>query len=161
MANPRRGAGLGAAIGLVSGVILAGPALASNCTDQVATLAARHQLESAPPAVPSGGAVGAVEADQLARSGGVIRPPPVHDQATLPAPPTGDAMPTAPGVRPHPETAPAPSLPRGVGALTASERSQAEALLSAARAAATEGDEWRCLDRLEAARRLVETESHN
>ncbi|MCW2245251.1 hypothetical protein M2352_000842 [Azospirillum fermentarium] len=137
-------------------VLAAGPATAQTCRDQVDRLAAALDLEPVPPTAGStgpgaptgdGAAGGAVTTDRLARSGGVVAPPVTGDGGVITPPPeAGAAMPTAPAVRPAPgET---------IGN-DAARQAQVSALVMAARAAADEGDEARCLSTLRQLRTLM------
>ncbi|HEY2873132.1 MAG TPA: hypothetical protein VGJ56_14505 [Reyranella sp.] len=133
-----------AATGLV--IALNGPAAAAGkCLDQVRDLAARHGTPSKPPtAAPD--KKSDITTQDLARSGGVIKPPPVDDKSVItPAPNTRDAMPTVPDV--------------GAQALKqepAADRTKLQAALTAARAQAEAGDEKGCQEALERARTLAD-----
>jgi hypothetical protein len=122
-------------------------AAADSCLDQVRDLASRYGTPSNPPtAAPNGRAD--VTAQDLARSGGVIKPPPVQDKAVI-TPPSDkhDPMPTVPDVATrHP--------PQDVG--SGAERTQLQAALTAARAQAERGDEKGCQEALDRARTVAE-----
>src|SRR6478735_5817511 len=64
-------------------VALNGPAAAADsCLDQVRALAAQHGTPSKPPtAVPDNNKRSDVTTQDLARSGGVIKPPPMDDRS--------------------------------------------------------------------------------
>ena len=134
-----------AATGLAVG-ILNGPAVAADkCLDQVRDLAARHGTPSQPPtAAPD--KKSDVTTQDLARSGGVIKPPPVDDKSVItPAPNTRDAMPMVPDVAPKTQQ----DTP-------AAERTQLQAALTAARSQAEQGNETGCEEALDRARTLAE-----
>src|SRR5262245_7160975 len=90
-----------AAIGLAALALGASAAEAADgCLDQVRDLAGEHRLSSAPPTATPG--KGEVTTQELARSGGVIKPPPVQDKAVItPGPDKRDPMPTVPDVTPQ------------------------------------------------------------
>ena len=127
-------------------IALNGPATAADkCLDQVRDLAARHGTPSKPPtAVPD--KKSDITTQDLARSGGVIKPPPVDDKSVItPAPNRCDAMPTVPDV--------------GSQALKqepAADRTKLQAALTAARAQAEAGNEKGCQEALERARTLAD-----
>ncbi len=141
---------------LLAGLLTAAASTASaaeTCRDLVDRLAEQHALHAAPPAAVRPAAPdaselpGAVTPEELARSGGVIEPPPTgDDEAIVEPPPTGDPMPTTPPVGEGPAAAGEPAHQR---------QTQVEALLAAARAAADQGDEQLCRDRLEEAQNLI------
>src|SRR6187455_2311923 len=82
-------------------VALNGPAAAADsCLDQVRVLAAQHGTPSKPPtAAPDKRSD--VTTQDLARSGGVIKPPPMDDRSVIkPAPDKHDPMPTVLNVAP-------------------------------------------------------------
>jgi hypothetical protein len=126
-------------------------AAAQTCRDLVDRLAEQHALHAAPPAAPdTAGLPGSITPEELARSGGAIQPPPTGDDAAVIAPPpTGDPMPTAPPLEGS----------TSAGELAAGDepahQAQVEALLAAARAAAEQGDEPLCRERLEEAQNLI------
>jgi len=147
-------------------LLASAPASAQTCREQVDRLAAALDLETVPPTAGStgsgapagdGSSGGSVTSDRLARSGGVVAPPPTGDGGVIAPPPdAGAAMPTAPAVRP----APGAGIPDGgVGAASpmadAAQQAQVSALVMAARAAADEGDEARCLSTLDKVRALI------
>ena len=121
-------------------------AAAETCRDLVDRLAEQHALHAAPPAAEP---PGSITPEELARSGGAIQPPPTGDHAAvIEPPPTGDPMPTAPPLEGS----------TSAGELAAGEpahQAQVEALLAAARAAAEQGDEPLCRERLEEAQNLI------
>jgi len=138
-----------AALGVVVGALLLPTAqvtAADSCLDQVRDLASRYGAPSAPPtAAPNG--KGNVTTQDLARSGGVIKPPPVQDKSVITPPPDRqDPMPTVPDIatKKKPE--------EGSGA----ERTQLQAALTAARAQAERGDEKGCEEALARARTLAD-----
>ena len=150
---------------LLAGLLTAaaGAAAAETCRDLVDRLAEQHALHAAPPAAAGSPASpsampdtselpGAVTPEELARSGGAIQPPPTGDDAAVvEPPPTGDPMPTAPPVGGEASAggpaAGAPAHPH--------QAQVVDALLAAARAAADQGDEPLCRDRLEEAQNLI------
>ncbi|MBP2300264.1 hypothetical protein [Azospirillum picis] len=119
--------------------------------------------------------------DRLAQSGGTVAPPSVGDRAVIEPPATGSNMPTAPSMAPQTsqgsaqgsapgsssglssgsraDAAPAPGGAGSTGDLMgrAARNAQLESLVTAARAAAREGDETRCMDSLSDAKRLSRT----
>ena len=117
---------------------------ADKCLDAVRDLAARHGTPSKPPTA-SPNAKSEITTQDLARSGGVIKPPPVDDKSVItPAPGAHDPMPTVPG---------------GSQALKqepAAERTQLQAALTAARSQAEQGNEKGCEEALERARTLAD-----
>ena len=125
---------------------LAGPASAADsCLDQVRDLAARYGTPSKPPtAAPDRKAE--ITTRDLARSGGVITPPPVQDKSVIAPPPnTRDAMQTVPDV-----------APRALKEDPAADRTKLQAALTAARAQAERGDEKGCEEALARARTLAD-----
>ena len=139
-----------AALGAVAAawIGLAGPAAAAeSCLDQVRDMASQHGTPSKPPTVAPDSKGGATSQD-LARSGGVIAPPPMSDKSVI-APPanTRDAMPTIPDV--------ATRKSEGDDQPEA-KRTQLQAALTAARAQAERGDEKGCQEALARARTLAE-----
>jgi hypothetical protein len=94
-----------------------------------------------------------VRPGDLARSGGVIEPPPSPDKAVITPPRSAhDAMPTVPDVK----DAPQKSAPADTGKLGAAETTALQALLVAARTQAERGAEAECQDRLREAHQLIE-----
>ena len=123
-----------------------GPAAAADkCLDQVRDLAARHGTPSKPPtAAPD--RKSDITTQDLARSGGVIKPPPVDDKSVITPPPnTRDAMPTVPHV-----------APKAQQEEPAADRTKLQAALTAARSQAEQGNEKGCREALERARTLAE-----
>ena len=123
----------------------AGRTRPTSCLDQVRDLAARHGTPSKPPtAAPD--KKSDITTQDLARSGGVIKPPPVDDKSVItPAPNTRDAMPTVPDVGPQAQQEE-----------PAADRTKLQAALTAARAQAEQGNEKGCQEALERARTLAE-----
>lgn len=170
----RRTAGLLALATLLG--LASQPAAAQSCGPLVERFAADHSLSTTPPptasptvpggsgataggTVPDGTAGGSVSPERLARSGGVIAPPPSSgDRAVIDPPAAGASnMPTAPALRPDavPGSPPGGSGAAGGGSMgQAARNAQMESLVTAARQAARNGDETRCLESLEDARRL-------
>ena len=134
---------------------------AAGCLDEARSLADRYHLSSDPPTASTdkapGTVPGAVRSGDLARSGGVIEPPPSPDNAVITPPRTAhDAMPTVPDVKDAaPKNVPPNDAPAGAGKLGAAETTALQALLVAARAQAERGAEAECRDRLREARELV------
>ncbi|WP_245636786.1 hypothetical protein [Azospirillum thiophilum] len=106
------------------------------------------------------GGTGGAGSEDLARSGGMVAPPSVGDRSVIEPPAIGSNMPTAPSVGPQASSRAAPdSAPGGSGAADgamgqAARNAQLDSLVTAARAAARDGDEARCMDSLNDARRL-------
>lgn len=145
------------AIAAVAAGGVVGPAFAQSCEERVDDLAAEHRLSAAPPAQP--GTTAPTEngmSRDLARSGGVIAPPPTGDVATIepPALPR-NGMPTAPPVDGAPSAGgDAPARQPGSDAAI---DLQAETLLQGALSAAREGDEAGCMERLSEAEQILAT----
>jgi hypothetical protein len=134
-------------------VVTTGAASAAGCLEEVRSLAQRHHLSSDPPTAPADKAPTTMRPGDLARSGGVIEPPPSPDKAVITPPRSAhDAMPTMPDVK----DAPPNSAPVDSGKLGAAETTALQAILVAARAQAERGAEAECRDRLREARELVE-----
>ncbi|HEY6715391.1 MAG TPA: hypothetical protein VI232_03530 [Reyranella sp.] len=128
-------------------------ARAAGCLDEVRSLADRYHLSSAPPTAPADKAPTTVRPGDLARSGGVIEPPPSPDRAVITPPRSAhDAMPTVPDVKDAPHN----NAPVDAGRLGAAETTTLQAILVAARAQAERGAEAECRDRLREARELIE-----
>ena len=134
-------------------VVAADAASATGCLDEVRSLADRYHVSSDPPKVSADTVPTTVRPGDLARSGGVIEPPPSPDKAVITPPRSArDAMPTVPDVK---DAAPK-SAPADAGKLGAAETTTLQALLVAARAQAEHGAEAECRDRLREARELIE-----
>jgi hypothetical protein len=131
-----------------------GAAAAQSCEERAADLAAEYQLSAAPPVQSGAGRTGSDMSRDLARSGGVIAPPPTGDISTIEPPPSmpSDGMPTAPPVDPAPSAG--DTAARQPGAAAAADL-QAETLLQGALSAARDGDEAQCLERLAEAEQLL------
>jgi len=132
---------------------LPGPALAENCRDRVLELAAQYKIATDPPTVPPGEMRQPVTPEDLARSGGVVEPPPTSDRSVITPPRSHSGMPTLPEVTPAPPKAVEADKPTK---LDPSETTTLQALLVAARAQAERGMEQECLDGLRKAQRLIE-----
>jgi hypothetical protein len=138
-----------AALGVVASALVLAQvqtaAAADSCLDKVRDLAGRYGTPSNPPtAKPNGKAE--VTTQDLARSGGVIKPPPVQDKSVItPAPNTRDAMQTVPDV-----------APQALKEDPAADRTKIQAALTAARAQSEHGDEKGCLEALDRARTLAD-----
>ena len=162
---------------MAAGMVALAPMLAptpaaaqQGCRDMVDRFAAAENLSATAPPVAgdtrsgsSGSAVdggGASMSDKLGRSGGVLTPPAVGDQAVIDPPRSGtEAMPTAPRLAPAPGTgagSSSPDSPTGATQDRAAQRAQMESLVTAARAAAARGDERQCMDSLSKAQALTE-----
>jgi hypothetical protein len=144
-------------------VVGADAASAAGCLDEVRNLAQRYHVSSDPPTAPADKAPTAVRPGDLARSGGVIEPPPSPDKAVITPPRSAhDAMPTVPDVKdappksPPPGNAPADAAKPDTGKLDAAQTTALQAVLVAARAQAERGSEAECRDRLKEARGLIE-----
>jgi hypothetical protein len=121
---------------------------ADKCLDQVRALAARHGTPSAPPtaAPDKPDKRSDVTTQDLARSGGVIKPPPMDDRSVIkPAPDKHDPMPTIPNV-----------APKAQQDEPAADRTKLQAALMAARSLGEKGDEQGCQEALARARTLAE-----
>ena len=127
------------------------PATAAACLDEVRALADDYALSIDPPDMAGQTPPGTLT-DELARSGGVIEPPPTGDRAVIEPPQTGSAMPTVPDV--------APDAPAQEGAgpvdLSPPDKVILESVLQAARAEAERGQEAGCFERLKEARALLQ-----
>jgi hypothetical protein len=156
MQNPRRWPYRASTIllaALVLTVVATDAASAAGCLDEVRSLAERYHLSSDPPTAPADQAPTTVRPGDLARSGGVIEPPPSPDRAVITPPRSAhDAMPTVPDVKDPPQK----SAPADAGKLGAAETTALQSLLVAARAQAERGAEVECRDRLREARELIE-----
>ena len=131
--------------GLAALLLSGQPAAADACIDQVRALAGQHAMSSSPPKVAPGDKRD-IRTQDLARSGGVISPPPVQDRSVItPAPDKHDPMLTVPDVS-----------TRKQQDGSEAERSGLQAALVAARAQAERGDEKGCLEALARARILAE-----
>ncbi|PWC82796.1 hypothetical protein TSH100_22770 [Azospirillum sp. TSH100] len=101
--------------------------------------------------------------EQLAQSGGMVAPPAVGDRSVVEPPAIGSNMPTAPSVTPQANSRSAPDSGPGAsgggdGLMgQAARNAQVESLVTAARSAARDGDETRCMNSLNDARRLSRT----
>ena len=126
---------------------------AQSCGDEVSRLAQQYNLSTdlpqsgssempSAPATPESPSA-ATRTERLAQSGGELSPPDVGAPMAI-QPPAKDSAPMA--------TAPplTPSSPGSAdaGGLTAAQRSQMESLLQGARAAARQGKDEQCLERL-------------
>jgi hypothetical protein len=154
--------------------LAAAPAAAQQtCRDMVDRFAAAENLSATTPPVASppiagdtrpgnaGPAVngGGSMSEKLGRSGGVLTPPAIGDQAVIDPPRSGtESMPTAPRLTPSPGTGAGSSAdaPTGASPDRAAQRAQMESLVTAARAAAERGNEQQCMDSLSKARALTE-----
>lgn len=134
-----------AGTGLVAIALSANAAPADKCLDAVRDLAARHGTPSKPPTA-SPDRKSDITTQDLARSGGVIKPPAVDDKSVItPAPNAHDPMPTVPNV-----------APKAQQEEPAADRTRLQAALTAARSQAEQGNEKGCEEALERARTLAE-----
>lgn len=174
---PRRRAGRGAALAAGLAMLAALPAAAQQtCGAMVEQFAADHSLSTEPPPTAAPAAPGsagssargdestgsgAASSERLAQSGGLITPPSVGDRAVIDPPGAGASnMPTAPAVRPDAGPDGTPGGGSGGAGDTmgrAARNAQLESLITAARAAAKDGDETRCMGSLTEAQRLSRT----
>ena len=130
----------------LAAIAFTGPAAAADkCLDQVRDLAALHGTPSKPPtAAPD--KKSDITTQDLARSGGVIKPPPVDDKSVItPAPSAHDPMPTVPDVK-----------SRALKQEPAADRTMLQTALTAAREQAEQGNERGCQEALERARMLAD-----
>jgi hypothetical protein len=101
--------------------------------------------------------------EQLAQSGGMVAPPAVDDRSVVQPPAIGSNMPTAPSVTPQANSRATPDSGPGAsgggdGLMgQAARNAQVESLVTAARSAARDGDDTRCMNSLNDARRLSRT----
>ncbi len=118
-------------------------AMAETCLDRLLPLAALHGVPTDPPTVAPGDDSKVTSRD-LARSHGVIEPPPVSDEKAVLAPPSGAKyrIPTLPDVNQHPPDA---------------SRMTLQAILVAARAEAERGNEAGCWAGLEKAAKFLKS----
>ena len=135
---------------------LPGPALAENCRDRVLELAVQYKIETEPPTIPPGEMRKPVTPEDLARSGGVVEPPPTSDRAVVTPPQSHSGMPTLPDVSPPSPKAAEAADKGGKTKLDPAETTTLQALLVAARAQAERGMEQECLDGLRKAQRMIE-----
>lgn len=151
------------AAGTIFGVLLAtgalgfgsigGTAQADTCLEKVHRLAGRHGLTVDPPDASLGDRSTEIDSQDLARSGGVIEPPPSGDHPVIEPPETlDDDMRTLPGATPS------GSAGAGLGSnsLNASDRMLAESILMSARDEAEQGDDISCFKRLHEARGILQ-----
>lgn len=152
-------------LGLIGSVALTTAAAAVTCEETVARFAQENGLTAAMPERPPEHAAGPVTVpatvesrgvigtDRLADSGGVIKPPDTGAANIITPPPTPDPMPTAPKMEPAPPSASGARKAPEIGAAT---RAQVEAMLFAAKAAAQEGKQEQCFERLQQAEKLLQ-----
>ncbi|WP_042696203.1 hypothetical protein [Azospirillum sp. B506] len=145
----------------------------ASCGAMVEQFAADLGLSTEPPPVAVPGqsgstprdelGAGAGSSEQLAQSGGMVTPPAVGDRSVVEPPAIGSNMPTAPSVAPQANARATPdSGPGGSGGGDglmgqAARNAQLDSLVTAARSAARDGDETRCMTSLNDARRLSRT----
>jgi hypothetical protein len=134
---------------------IASSAAAQSCGMEIERLAQQYNLSteapsagtteppSSPAAPPS--TAGSTTTEKLAQSGGVLTPPDTGAPMAIHPPQSNpDNMPTAPPVKPAPQT----QNETGSAGLTAADRARMESLLQAGRAAERQGKEQQCLERL-------------
>ncbi|HYD07122.1 MAG TPA: hypothetical protein VEC60_15405 [Reyranella sp.] len=136
-------ASAGAALALIPDT-----AAAAGCLDKVESLAQRHDLSTDPPTVTPDGKKEVTPRD-LARSGGVIEPPPVRDKSVIEPPKTGSAMPTVPDVAPKQDKQ----------ASDTAKQTKLQAALMAARSQAERGNEDGCQEALARAETILKQEN--
>ena len=130
----------------------AGAAAAQSCGGEIDRLARQFDLPPdaprsgtteapATPSTPPGGAGTSTTTESRAQSSGVLSPP---DAAV----PTAIRPPSSAGDRPPSAPDAAPTASGESGALPAAERQRMAQLLQQAQAAARQGNEQQCLDRL-------------
>ena len=134
---------LAALIALLPIALAGAPAGAETCLDQVRELSKRYDVSDNPPKATTQ-QDGASTSDKLARSGGVLEPPPVRDNNVI-APPSTQAyrMPTTPDVKPKDPAAKGP------------DRTALQAALVAARSQAERGNEEGCREALAKAKIII------
>jgi len=135
------------AVSTISALVLGATAAgaADACLDRVRDMASQHGTPSKPPtAAPDGKST--ITTQDLARSGGVIKPPAVDDKSVItPAPDKQDPMPTVPDI-----------APKAQQDAPAADRTKLQAALTAARERAEQGDEKGCQEALARARTLAD-----
>ncbi len=128
-------------------------------------MAESYGLSSKPPtATPDSKRGPGITTGDLARSNGVIKPPPVTDRSVIAPPANAD-----PGMQTVPDTTAAPKVPNfggetpnGAierGARAGRDRTALQAALTAARDSAERGDEQACQESLAKARQIAERPS--
>ena len=131
-----------AALLLLSATVPAG----AKCLDDVHAMAEAHGVSSRPPvAAPDSKQSPPVTTHDLARSGGVIAPPPTADNSVI-----------KPSGNPDPGMKTVPDAKTSTPAPAAARQTALQAALTAARADAERGDEQACRDSLAKARQLAE-----
>lgn len=122
---------------------VAWPASAESCLEEVRQLSKRYDVSDNPPKATTQ-QDGATTSDKLARSGGVLEPPPVRDNNVI-APPSTEAyrMPTIPDVKPKDQATKGP------------DRTALQAALVAARSQAERGNEEGCREALAKAKSIA------
>jgi hypothetical protein len=156
---------------LIFGISLLGTShvAAASCRDDVTRVADQYGLKIAEPnreshaddasppqtspATQESRGLGA--SDTLAPSGGVIKTPPSADHAMTNEPPHGGTTPTIPAVPPQTSSGGTAGSPAEPQHLSAAIRSQAEALLDAARVDDAQGKSDECSLRVREAEALI------
>jgi len=134
-----------ATIGFAALLLSGQAATADTCINEVRALANQHGMNTVPPTAAPGEKRDVTTLD-LARSGGVIAPPPIQDKSVItPGPDKHDPMPTVPDVGSRKQQ----DEPKA-------EHSGLQAALVAARAQAERGDETGCREALARARVLAD-----
>lgn len=149
-----------AAIAALLVLLITSAAADAACLDDVQKLADSHGLSTQPPtAAPHDKAAPGVTTDELAHSGGVIKPPASPDQSVI-KPPTGHdpGMATMPNVKPQPGSRNPPSRETAPDTRAGAERTALQAALVAARSDAERGDEHGCREQLAKAEQMLNKE---
>jgi hypothetical protein len=136
-------------------VLAPGPTLADNCMDRLQQLAAAYDIATDPPTIPPGEMRKPISPDDLARSGGVVEPPPVRDPAVITPPRDHSGMPTMPDITPSQPKRTETEKTARAQKLGPEDMSTLQALLVAARSQAERGMESECLDGLRKAQELI------
>ena len=138
----------------VLAMMLSAPQAFAACSEDVDAFAAKYHIQASIP--KAGAADGASTSAKLAASGGVIAPPATGDMPTVtPAVKNTDSMMTAPAIQP--QVAGEPGVRSGDRMIANVDGSDPEvtSLVQAARAAANQGHETDCQQRLADALKLV------
>jgi hypothetical protein len=136
---------------LASFLLLPDQAFGDNCLDRVKRMAAAYGTSTDPPTIPPGEMKKPLSPDDLARSGGVVEPPPTSDRSVITPPRDHSGMPTMPDIaRAEPNDKSTKAKP-----LDPADMSTLQAVLVAARAQAERGMEAECLEGLRKAEQLI------
>lgn len=138
-------------IGVISLAFAVAPARADSCIEQVEDLAGQYGLSTDLPDAATQDTPDAPVSDDLAQSGGLIKPPADPDSPEVIDPPqnTQPATPTLPDATPGPQTE------GGAAGLSSADLVLLESILVGARAEAERGDEVDCFNRLSRARDFI------